>query len=535
MGPGWMMPGGGTMSWDHHMPMCSQAGATGTTGPTGPTGATGPSGTSGPAFVDPPAAVTTRTGNVLEVSVEAKTGTSELGGAAATLLTYGGEYVAPVIRAKRGDLLRIHFKNSLPSGTATNLLGHPRFETNLHVHGLHVTPGANADGVAGDDVFRSVAAGGGSLDYEHDLSLQPAGSMGFYHPHMHGSVAEQIWGGMIGPIDIADDDSSPLAAYESHVLMLKDVSLSAGSPAPYDSIMDYVMGKEGSLVLVNGQVNPVLAIRPGQVQRWRIFNGSTARFYRLGLEGHSLQVIGTDGGLLDKPYAMAEILLAPAERVDVLVQGSATPGTFRLVALPYDRGGTGMMPGGMGGGMGTGMQAFGGTASAQVTLLTLNDAGAAATDSLPVQVNGSARRMAVDVASLPHTRFVLGMAMGRGTINGVSFSEATDGTVTAFQHDSKVGTYEVWEIVNQTGMDHPWHQHVNSAQVLSASGVDPAFAPYADLYTNAPALKDTVIVPKGGSITLLVPVLDHAGKTVFHCHIVEHEDIGMMGIWNIQP
>jgi FtsP/CotA-like multicopper oxidase with cupredoxin domain len=139
------------------------------------------------------------------------------------------------------------------------------------------------------------------------------------------------------------------------------------------------------------------------------------------------------------------------------------------------------------------------------------------------------------VTSLPRTRFVLGMMMGRGTINGVSFGEAADGTVTAYQHDSKVGTYEVWEIVNQTGMDHPWHQHVNSAQVISASGADPAFAPYASLYANAPALKDTVIVPKGGSITLLVPVLDHPGKTVFHCHIVEHEDIGMMGIWNIQP
>ena len=537
MGAGWTMPGGGVMSWDHHMPACSPGGTTGptgptgATGPTGPTGVTGTTGASGPVFADPPAAATTRNGNILDVSIEAKPGTSDLGGTTATLLTYGGGYVAPVIRANRGDVLRLHFTNSLPAGASTNLLGHARFETNLHVHGMHVTPGVNADGVAGDDVFRSVAAGGGRLDYEHDLSLQPASSMGFYHPHMHGAVAEQIWGGMIGPIDVADEVGSSLAAYETHVLMLKDVSLSGGTPTPYDSILDYVMGKEGNLIMVNGQVNPVLAIRPGQVQRWRIFNGSTARFYRVSLEGHPLQVIGTDGGLLDKPYPMTEILLAPAERIDVLVQASASPGTFRLLALPYDRGGMGMMTGGMGGGM----QTFGGTASAQVTLLTLNDTGSAAGDSLPATVNASARRMAIDVASLPHTRFVLGMMMGKGTINGVSFAEAADGTVTAYQHDSKLGTYEVWEIVNQTGMDHPWHQHVNSAQVISASGIDPAFGPYADLYTNAPALKDTVIVPKGGSITLLVPVLDHAGKTTFHCHIVEHEDIGMMGIWNIRP
>jgi FtsP/CotA-like multicopper oxidase with cupredoxin domain len=528
MGPGWTMPGGGIMSWDHHMPACTPGG---TTSPPG-------GGTSNPppgaVFADPPAAASTRNGNVLEVSIEAKAGAGDLGGTPATLLTYGGGFVAPVIQAKRGDLLRLHFTNSLPAGGATNLLGHPRFATNLHVHGLHVTPGTNPDGIAGDDVFRSVPAGGGSLDYEHDLSLQPAGSMGLYHPHMHGAVAEQIWGGMIGPIDIADDPGSPLAAYETHLLVLKDISLSGGAPAPYDSILDYVMGKEGNLVMVNGRVNPVLAIRPGQVQRWRIFNASTARFYRLSLEGHSLQVIGTDGGLLDKPYPVTEILLAPAERLDVLVQASPAAGSFRLFALPYDRGGMGMMGGGMGGSMG-GMQAFGGTTSAQVTLLTLEGAGASATDALPVQVNLSAKRIAVDVVSLPRTRFVLGMMMGRGTINGVSFDEMADGTVSAYQHNSKVGTYEVWEIVNQTGMDHPWHQHVNSAQLLSASGPDAAFATYADLYTHVPGLKDTVIVPKGGNITLLVPVMDHAGKTVFHCHIVEHEDIGMMGIWNIQP
>jgi FtsP/CotA-like multicopper oxidase with cupredoxin domain len=529
MGPGWTMPGGGMMSWGHHV-----LGCTGATGPTGPTGATGPTGpitVTGPAFLDPPVAPLKRNGNVLDVSIEAKPGSSSLGGTQATMLTYGGDFIAPVIHAKRGDLLRIHFKNSLPAGAAPNLLGHPRYETNLHVHGLHVTPGTNPDGVAGDDVFRSVAAGGGSLDYEHDLSLQPSGSMGFYHPHMHGSVAEQIWGGMIGPIDVADDAGSPLAVYETHVMMLKDVSLSGGAPTPYGSIMDYVMGKEGNLVMVNGQVNPVLAIRPSQVQRWRIFNGSTARFYRVSLEGHSLEVIGTDGGLLDKPYPMKEILLAPAERIDVLVQASGASGTFRLLALPYDRGGIGMMTGGMGGGM----QMLGGAPSAEVTLLTLSDTGSTVADTLPTSVNPAARRMALDIASLPRTRFVLGMMMGRGTINGVSFTEAADGTVTSYQHDSKVGTYEVWEIVNQTGMDHPWHQHVNTAQVISASGIDPAFGPYSDLYTNAPALKDTVIVPKGGSITLLVPVLDHVGKTVFHCHIVEHEDIGMMGIWNIQP
>lgn len=87
-----------------------------------------------------------------------------------------------------------------------------------------------------------------------------------------------------------------------------------------------------------------------------------------------------------------------------------------------------------------------------------------------------------------------------------------------------------WEISVQGGMDHPFHQHVNHAMVLSVNGGDPG---YASLYTNAPAWKDTVLVPKWGTITILVPVMDYTGMTMFHCHIVEHEDIGMMGMWHL--
>ena len=95
---------------------------------------------------------------------------------------------------------------------------------------------------------------------------------------------------------------------------------------------------------------------------------------------------------------------------------------------------------------------------------------------------------------------------------------------------SDLGGWEVWEIVNQSGMDNPFHQHVNSAQDLSIAGGDSA---YASLYTSIPAKKDVVIVPKMGSVKLLVPVKDWTGMTMFHCHIIEHEDIGMMGAWHI--
>ena len=270
--------------------------------------------------------------------------------------------------------------------------------------------------------------------------------------------------------------------------------------------MEYMHGKEGSLVMVNGQINPVMNIRPGQAQRWRIVNASNARFYKLSLENHSMYMVGTDGGLLDKPYQVSSLLLSPGERVDILVRANQAAKSYRFLSLPYSRGGMG------------GQQ--------QVTLLTLAYGGTKVSGALPAAVKPAAKRIVMDTASLPRRTLTLSMMQGRGYINGISF--------TGMDHSSSImshlGTYEVWEIVNQSGMDHPFHQHVNSAQVLSITGDDSG---YASLYTTIPAWKDVVVVPKWGSITLLVPVMDWSGMTMFHCHIIEHEDIGMMGVWDI--
>ena len=117
------------------------------------------------------------------------------------------------------------------------------------------------------------------------------------------------------------------------------------------------------------------------------------------------------------------------------------------------------------------------------------------------------------------------MRMGRGYINGHDFD------VDPLMIMSSLDMYEVWTVVNQSNMDHPFHHHVNSAQVLSVTGADAAYPPYASM----PAWKDVTLVPKGGSVTLLVPIRDYDGMTMFHCHILEHEDVGMMGMWEIMP
>ena len=450
----------------------------------------------GAVFRDPPEAVKNING-VYELAIEETS--INVNGTLATLLTYNGSFPGPTIRAKRGENLLVQLKNFLPHTSEKNILGHTKNITNLHTHGLHVSPKPPADSMM-------IQLHPGEIyDYNYCMDFEEPGHLNFYHPHVHGVVAEQYWGGLAGPL-VVEDETAALAGLETHIMVLKDLTLSGSVPEPYTSTMQYMHGKEGNLVMVNGQVNPVLNIQPGQVQRWQIVNACNARFFNLALENHSINLIGTDGGLLDKPYPVSSILLSPGERVDILVKANQAKKSYRFLSLPYNRGGM--------------------STQQQVTLLTLSYKGSQLNSSLPDSINTDAKRVAMDTTALPQRRLTLSMMQGKGYINGQTFL-GMDNACTIMSH---LGGWEVWEIVNQSGMDHPFHQHVNSAQVLSITGGDSA---YTSLYTKIPAWKDVVIVPKWGSVKLLVPVMDWDGMTMFHCHIIEHEDIGMMGVWDI--
>jgi FtsP/CotA-like multicopper oxidase with cupredoxin domain len=433
---------------------------------------------------------------LVTVDLECRKAEVDVNGTAASLLTYNGYFPAPTIRVRRGDRLRVNFTNSLEM-LGTNILGDDRDMTNLHTHGLHVSPSDKSD-----NAMRMFMPGDSDF-YEYDLSMQAGGTLNFYHPHSHGTVAEQYWGGMAGAL-VVEDDIAALAGIETHLMILKDIALQGTEPAPYSSLMDFMHGKEGNVVMVNGQVNPVLPIRPGQLQRWRVLNASNARFYMLSLEGHTFYLAGTEGGLLDKPYPLSRILLSPGERVDLLVRANQSSRNYRLLSLPYDRGCGG--------------------AGQQVTLLTLSYGGRkVANQPLPSVINPDAVRD--KTPPVKTEKIYLSMGQGKGYVNGISFSPTGYYSIC-----SRVGTYEIWEVYNQSMMDHPFHQHVNPCQVLSISGGD---AGYAALYSSIPAWKDVVVVPKMGSVRMLVPVMDFDGMAMFHCHIVEHEDIGMMGVWEL--
>ena len=482
-------------------------------------GGMGGGGMGGVTIIDPPVGALltqpklltneTSEAGVFQVTLDARRTPIAVNGTSANLLTYNGQFPGPMIRVRTTDRLRLKFHNGLPTDGATNFLGHDTRITNMHTHGLHVSPGDNANGTHSDNMMVMLSPGESTV-YEYDLSKHPAGNLNFYHPHIHGNVTDQMWGGLSGPL-VIEDAQPMLASFQEKVLVLKDISLIGSNPAPHDSQTSYMHGLEGNTVMVNGQVNPRLQIAPGQIQRWRVVNACTARFFRLNLQGHAMYLVGTDGGLLDRPYKITEILLAPGERLDLLVKADQKSASYKWLSQPYDRGGM------------SGQQ--------QVTLMTLSYAGAKMNQSLPTVVNSAAKRitaasLGVDLSTLPRKQISLTMGHGAVGVNGITYVDHEH----CFMTMSNTGTWEIWEITNPGGMDHPFHHHTNSAQVMSITGGDSG---YTNLYTTTPSWKDVTIVPKAGKVELLMPVMDYAGMAMLHCHIIEHEDIGMMGVWHI--
>ncbi|MCU0533039.1 MAG: multicopper oxidase family protein [Hydrococcus sp. Prado102] len=446
---------------------------------------------------------------LLELNLETGNRPVTLAGRQAYLMSYNGQVPAPRLEAKAGDTVRIRFTNNLSQ------------PTNLHYHGLHVPPTGNAD-----NPFLSIPPGE-SLTYKFTIPKNHPPGTFWYHPHHHGYVAEQLFAGLAGLFIVRGelDEIPEIQAAKEEFLVLKDFDLDESGRILPPNHMAMMLGREGQLLTVNGQVNPNLSIAKGGLLRLRILNASPSRFYRLSLENHPLYLIATDGGGINAPIELEELLLAPGERAEVLVRGEKEPGQYRLLTLPYDRGGMGMMGGGMGMMGGRHMMGNSSQTSPQV-LATLSYQGSVATLPLPKQL--------IPVETLPESetvrRFELsmsGMGMGMGSGMGMSFTfNGQTFDMDRIDTQVKLNTIEDWELINvdPDRMDHPFHLHINRFQIVSRNGQP---EPYR-------AWKDTVLVRGGETVRIRIPFRNFTGKTVYHCHILDHEDLGMMGIVNIQ-
>jgi FtsP/CotA-like multicopper oxidase with cupredoxin domain len=424
------------------------------------------------------------TPGVVELDLTAAPSRLELvPGKPTTAWAYNGTVPGPTIALREGDAVTIHFHNKLAQSTT------------VHWHGLHIP--AVADGSPMNPVMP-----GADHDYVFKIPVGTAGTY-WYHPHPDKTTTEQVARGLYGalvvlPARAADD---PLAGIRDRLLILSDNrfqpdgSVDFPEPTSLAAQIDAENGREGNVLLVNGRSMPTLSIRPGELQRWRIINASAARVYRLAIPGRTLLHVGSDGGLFATPREVDELLVANSERVEVLVRGGEPGSRAVLQTLPYDRYDPHTRP------------ADWNQPRDLLELRTSTDA------PLPAMTIPIALRVvqAIDTRQVAARRAIV---FSQGMINGKTMD------MRRVDVSARLGTTEIWQIENVVGMDHPFHLHGFRFQVIDRDGV-------AEPYLS---WKDSVNVPKHGRVRIAVRFEDFAGKWMFHCHILDHEDMGMMGI-----
>jgi FtsP/CotA-like multicopper oxidase with cupredoxin domain len=413
--------------------------------------------------------------DVVEIALEARVEEIEiLPGTKTPAWTYNGTVPGPMIRAKIGDRLIVHFKNSLPEPTT------------IHWHGLRVPN--EMDGAPG--VTQEPIESGGEFRYE--FVLHDAGTY-WYHPHVDSSA--QVGRGLYGAFIVEDPNDLKVFGDEL-VLLLSDIGLDEnGGLIDADSGGHFgdLFGREGSVLLVNGKVLPTLKVRNGKRQRWRIINAARARYYNLRLRNHRFVKLGGDNGLAARSQDSYNIILTPGERADAVFTPADPPGTHNVLRwVPTERG------------YGS---TFNRSSEPMLNIETVADA-PVIPEPIPVELRDIEP---IDVSTANHRTINLTIDIASTVemgINGVPYWRAKPIEVA-------LGGTEVWRIVNNTDFSHPFHLHGYFFQVLDENRVL--------------EWKDTVNVPTKSELTLAVRFDERPGVWMYHCHILDHADAGMMG------
>jgi FtsP/CotA-like multicopper oxidase with cupredoxin domain len=413
--------------------------------------------------------------NTLEIELTARIAElTILPGTSTAAWTYNGALPGPLLRAKVGDRLIVHFKNELPEPTT------------IHWHGLRVPN--DMDGAPG--VTQEPIASGGTFRFE--FTLTDAGTY-WYHPHIDSSA--QVGRGLYGAL-IVEDPADPESFGDELVLLLSDMGLDEhGELLPADTGGNFgdLFGREGSVLLVNGKVRPTLKVRNGKQQRWRIINATRARYYNLRLRNHRFVRLGGDNGLAARSEDVYNLIVTPGERADAVFTPADAPGSRNVLRwVPTERG-------------------YGSTfnRAAEEMLLIETVADAPVTpEPIPAELRTIER---LDVANATQRRLDLTIAIASSVemgINGLPYWKTQPLEAT-------LGETQVWRIVNDTDFSHPFHLHGYFFQVQDENRVL--------------EWKDTVNVPTKSEVTLAVRFDDRPGAWMYHCHILDHAEAGMMG------
>jgi FtsP/CotA-like multicopper oxidase with cupredoxin domain len=388
---------------------------------------------------------------------------------------YNGQVPGPVIEAVQGVPLEIAFTNSLSEPTL------------IHWHGLQIP--AAMDGTQATQ--RPVAPG---ETFIYRFTPPDAGTF-WYHPHQN--ETEQLEKGLYGAL-IVRGAGEPVVDREQ-ILVFDDVDADKqGRLAKFGGFRQRHDGREGDIRLISGKAEPELTIAAGQVERWRIINASSARYVRLSLQGYRFRIIGTDGGLIEEPVEVTEVLLPPADRVDVLVGPFEEGETLAIESLRYLRSTMKMR----------GTERFG-------TLKV--EAAKPSRASIPRRLRTIEPLAAAGATPNRTVKFSVGMSLRRG------LDFLVNGEMHHHDQPVKVGELQVWDVVNASLMDHPFHLHGFFFQVLSINGKAPAFRSW----------EDVVNLPPRSTVRIAWMPEDRPGSWMYHCHILEHHEAGMMGHFEV--
>jgi len=423
---------------------------------------------------------------------------------------FNGSYLGPTIRLYKGESTTLSF---------TNQLAQP---TTVHAHGLHIAghlDGGPHNKIASGDTWRVT------------LPIVQQASTNWYHPHLMGKTASQVHAGLAGLYLIDDQHAQSLELPSEYgvndiPLVVQDRTFVNGIMKTYNpNMQDMMEGLREDTLVANGTVDAQLTLPQGYV-RLRLLNGSNSRSYQFYLSnGDSFYKIATEGGLLTQPLAMTQLSMAPGERNEIILDLKKAQ-SLRLMArfLPAE-----------GGWLATQL------ASKQTVVHIKVDDDKISAGKLPKTLNSIVNYQLKDVAVT--RKFVLEMGLGEGGDEGDQLQAAMDMgheamsqlfsingksmSMQVINERVKLGDLELWEITAQ-GMDHPFHVHGTSFQIISHNGQEPA--------EEHRGWKDVVVVGEG--ITKVLMRFNHVATKqypyMYHCHILEHEEGGMMGQFTVQ-
>ncbi len=414
---------------------------------------------------------------------------------------FDASYLGPTIRLYKGGESELRFTNHLNE------------KTTIHGHGLHV------DG-KWDGGPQNVIQAKESLTYKYNIIQQA--STNWYHPHLMGKTAEQVHAGLAGFILIEDENSLSLGLPNTYgvddiPLAIQDRTFLNGVMTPYKVTMEQIMdGLKEETFIVNGAIAPFQYVPAGWI-RLRLLNGSNARYQRFSLSnGDSFVKIATEGGFLSKPIALSSLEMGPGERNEILINMAETDINTMLVESVEGDGNIFT-------------QLFN---EPQIALELRVDSSKVAINSIPKILNNIEHYDPYDVAITRNFELQMG---GDGGNEGENMSSnphamfSINGNpmdMKVINHTGKTNQLELWRIRSEE-MRHPFHMHGTSFLILSQNGKPPKI--------EDRGWKDTVDINEGVVEVLLKfnVISTKEYPFMYHCHILEHEDAGMMGQFTV--